>query len=73
MHATATLSPPRPQTALHASSQPELRRLHVTEADDAVVIAGTVSCFYLKQLAQETVKPSAAGRRVVNRVRVTEV
>lgn len=67
----ATAAPPqRPQSALAASSQPELRRLHVTVTDDSVVIAGSVSCFYLKQMAQETVKPTAHGRRVVNRVEV---
>jgi hypothetical protein len=72
MHATATavLHTPRSQTALAASPQPELRRLLVTVTDDSVLIAGTVSCYYLKQLAQETVKPTADGRRVVNRVEV---
>jgi hypothetical protein len=40
----------------------------VSEAE--VVISGRVSCFYLKQLAQETVKPTADGKRAVNRVEV---
>ncbi len=71
MPGSATLSPPRPQSALKGSSQPELRLLEVVVTEETVEIAGTVSCFYLRQMAQETVKPSADGRRVVNRVRVT--
>jgi hypothetical protein len=62
--------PPRPHVALAASPQPELRRLQVVESEESVVISGEVSCFYLKQLAQETVRPTADGRRVVNRVAV---
>ena len=70
MSATATLRGPCPKTALAASPQPELRRLLVCVSDVEVVISGRVSCFYLKQLAQETVKPTADGKRVVNRVEV---
>jgi hypothetical protein len=70
MSATATLRGPCPKTALAASPQPELRRLLVSVSEVDVVISGRVSCFYLKQLAQETVKPAADGKRVVNRVEV---
>jgi hypothetical protein len=70
MSATATLRGPCPKTALAASSQPELRRLLVSISEAEIVISGRVSCFYLKQLAQETVKPTADGKRVVNRVEV---
>jgi BON domain len=66
----ATLDPPCPKSAIAASPQPEVRRLSVTVNPSEVVISGRVSCFYLKQLAQETVKPTATGKRVVNRVEV---
>lgn len=72
MPGSATLAPPRPQTALQGSSQPELRLLEVTVTDETVEIVGTVSSFYLKQMAQETIKSSTAGRKVVNRVRVSD-
>lgn len=67
---SATLTVPRPHAVLAASPQPELRRLQVVESEESVVISGEVSCFYLKQLAQETVRPAADGRKVVNRVAV---
>lgn len=60
------------QLALIKSPQPELRRLKATETEDSVLIVGRVSCYYMKQMAQETVKSASAGRRVVNRVVVQE-
>ena len=69
--ASATLQEPAcPQSALAASPQPELRRLGVTVSEAEVFISGRVSCYYLKSLAQETVKRTADGKRVVNRVEV---
>ena len=35
-----------------------------------VVISGSVSSYYLKQLAQETIMPILDGRDLVNRVKV---
>ena len=64
------LSPPAVGSALLKSSNPELRRVRVLETDDSVVLKGTVSCYYLKQLAQESVKVAAEGRRVVNLLEV---
>lgn len=67
-----TLPPPpiRAGEALLRSSNPELRRLSVKETDETVEITGVVSCFYLKQLAGETIRTAAAGRRITNRVLV---
>ena len=45
-------------------------RLVVTVSDAEVVITGQVPSFYFKQLAQETLKPSAGLRRILNRVEV---
>ncbi len=67
-----TLPPPptRAGEDLLRSSHPELRRLMVKESDETVEITGIVSCFYLKQLAGETVRAAAAGRTIKNRVLV---
>ena len=48
----------------------DLRRLEVIESESEVVITGIVTSYYLKQMAQETVRPAAAGRRLRNRVLV---
>ena len=66
----AALCPPCPAEVLAASPMPELRRLEVEATDEAVTLRGRVSSFYLKQMAQECVKPAVAGRRLVNRVEV---
>lgn len=67
-----TLPPPpvKAGEALLRSSNPELRQLKVRETDEIVEITGVVSCFYLKQLAGETIRVAAAGRRITNRVLV---
>ena len=62
--------PTRAQSLLAESSQHELRHLEITETDEIVVIEGRVTTFYLKQMAQEVVKPAADGRRLLNRVAV---
>ncbi len=46
---------PRAQAALTNSPICELRGVRVEDRDDALVISGTVSSFYHKQLAQEVV------------------
>jgi hypothetical protein len=69
--AATLLPPPTAGLALLKSSNPEVRLLKVHETEDALEITGRVSCYYLKQLAQETVRGAAAGRRIVNRVVVT--
>ena len=56
--------------ALRQATNPELRRLSVKESAEQVEITGVVSCFYLKQLAGESVRAAAAGRRISNRVLV---
>lgn len=58
------------EQALRQSSIPALRTLAVEVSDGTVVISGSVSSFYLKQLAQETIMPHVNGRSLVNRVSV---
>jgi hypothetical protein len=47
---------PRAEMALRNSPVSELRALRVDRRDAALVISGTVSSFYHKQLAQEVVR-----------------
>jgi hypothetical protein len=73
-HTVATLSPPAPSraaTALRQSPIPALRLLIVEETDARVVIAGSVSSYYLKQLAQEAVMPVLDRRELSNQVTVS--
>jgi hypothetical protein len=56
--------------ALHRNPIPVLRLLQVEETEAEVVLAGTVTSYYLKQLAQEAVLPLLGGRRLHNRVAV---
>lgn len=56
---------------LNQSPLPALRQLRVSENESEIVIHGVVSSFYLKQLAQETVRPVQCGRRLLNRVIVS--
>ena len=64
------LLPPEPAEVLTTSPLPQLRRLVVTATESEVVITGQVSSYYLKQLAQEAIRPSLGRRRLLNRVEV---
>ena len=59
-----------PTEVLIASPLPQLRRLVVRATDDEIVITGRVSSYYMKQLAQEALRPTLGERRLVNRVEV---
>jgi osmotically-inducible protein OsmY len=68
---TAVLSAPRTESvadALLANGHPELRQLSVIETEFEVELAGRVSSYYLKQVAQEAAREAIAGRRLNNRV-----
>ncbi len=60
----------RASDMLSKSSVRELRQIRVDETDEAVELSGTVRSYYHKQLAQETVRSVASGRRLINRVEV---
>jgi hypothetical protein len=57
-----------PTEVLTTSPLPQLRRLIVTTTDREVVITGRVPSYYLKQLAQEALRPTLGERRLVNHV-----
>jgi hypothetical protein len=65
-----TLKQHAPLQVLRESPILALRRLSLEESDTAVVINGDLPSYYLKQLAQETLRPAVAGRQLVNQVRV---
>lgn len=68
---TSTMPPPpEPGAVLTASPLPQLRRLVVTVSGDEVVITGRVTSYYLKQLAQEALRPAVGRRKLLNRVEV---
>lgn len=59
---------PRAQGALTNSPIYELRHLDVQQRDQTLVISGTVSSFYYKQLAQEVVRSVCKDLVVVNSI-----
>jgi hypothetical protein len=56
--------------ALRQSPHPALRKLSVEETEVAIVISGSVSSYYLKQLAQEAILAVHDQRQLHNRVTV---
>ena len=56
--------------ALQQSPIPALRRLRVEETEEAIILSGSVSTYYLKQLAQEAIMPLRGERQLHNRVNV---
>lgn len=57
--------------ALVRSGAPELRRVNVSVDDGRVMLFGSVSSYYLKQLAQESLRPCAIGMKIDNQLKVT--
>jgi hypothetical protein len=55
-------------TLLRKCGFTELRRLNVVENLVEVTLAGVVRSYYMKQMAQETVRPILDGRRLHNKV-----
>ncbi len=57
--------------ALTSSPLGQLRLLRVIENETEVVIIGLVSSYYLKQMAQETIRNAVGERTLVNQVEVS--
>jgi len=58
------------QSALANSRIFDLRCLRVEECDGNLVITGSVSLFYYKQVAQEIVRSICQGVEVINSIQV---
>ena len=52
------------------NTHPALRHLSVEGAEEALIISGTVSCYYHKQLAQEALRPIRGDLQLVNHIKV---
>jgi hypothetical protein len=52
------------------NTHPALRHLSVQGNEDSLVISGTVTCYYHKQLAQEALRQFRGSLLLVNHVRV---
>jgi hypothetical protein len=65
-----SLSQPRADLTLRHSPIPALRRLRVEETTDAIIVMGSVSSYYLKQMAQEALMPILGPRQLRNQVSV---
>lgn len=61
---------PEPSEALTHSPIAQLRRLAVVSDAARVTISGTVSSYYMKQLAQATVLSLIGDRELLNNVEV---
>jgi len=61
---------PRAQSALASSPIYELRDLRVDHRGGTLLISGSVSSFYHKQLAQEVFRSVCQGIEVINSIRV---
>ena len=68
--AESTLVGSQATEALLHSPIPALRKLQVEQTEGGIVLSGSVSSYYLKQLAQETVLPYLDHQALVNRVTV---
>ena len=61
---------PRVQEALASSHFYELRELAVESREDVLVLSGSVSSFFHKQLAQEVVRSLCEDIELLNAIRV---
>jgi hypothetical protein len=57
---------------LAASPHAELHRLEVHESEFTVEIVGEVHWYYLKQLAQSSIRDAVGDRRLINRIIVAD-
>ncbi len=71
MNCVPEFLPHDPREMLARNPRPQLRQLAVAVREDAIVIRGCVESYYLKQLAQEALRPVLPYRRLVNLVEVS--
>lgn len=68
----AIQSHPRAEAALAASVVGELRGLRVENHDGGLLLSGSVSSFYHKQLAQEVVRAVCREVEIINAIQVSD-
>lgn len=61
------------QAALRNTGYGELTRVRLDVDHGVVTLFGEVSSFYMKQLAQEAIRPLSIGMRIDNRIHVVNV
>jgi hypothetical protein len=72
MSQPAVLEPVCPiRNILRNSPLPDLRLIQVQETAEEIILEGEVSSFYLKQLAQESIRTALGEKRLRNRVTVS--
>ncbi len=59
------------ETRLQQSGYQALRNLTVVVCDGLVVLGGTVDSYFLKQMAQEAIRPLAIGLQITNEIQVS--
>jgi len=52
------------------NTHPALRHVRVEGVEETLVISGTVTCYYHKQLAQEALRALRTDLQVVNHIKV---
>jgi hypothetical protein len=60
----------RAKATLLGSKIYTLRKLHVEDAEGAIILRGRVESFYHKQLAQELIRTAIDGVEVINAIQV---
>ena len=60
------------QRKLRASAYPQLWQVDCAERDGTLTLAGNVTSFYLKQVAQATVGRLDGVNRIVNQIEVSD-
>lgn len=51
----------------------EVRRIHVEQTGDCVMLQGRVRSYYAKQMAQETIRDATNGLKIDNCVNVVDL
>lgn len=62
----------RLKAGLSQSRYPQVREIEVSLTSKGVVLTGTVSSFYMKQMAQETLRSLNGYHRICNDLKVTD-
>jgi len=62
----------RLKAGLSQSRYPQVREVDISLTSKGVVLTGTVSSFYMKQMAQETLRSLNGDHRICNELKVAD-